>query len=45
VALLRDGKVAQEGTVEDLVRRPADAFVARFVRAQRSPLDAIGEGR
>jgi osmoprotectant transport system ATP-binding protein len=45
VALLRDGRVAQEGTVEDLVRRPADAFVARFVRAQRSPLDALGEGR
>jgi osmoprotectant transport system ATP-binding protein len=45
VALLRDGKVAQEGTAEDLVRRPADAFVARFVRAQRSPLDSPGEGR
>jgi osmoprotectant transport system ATP-binding protein len=43
VALLRDGKLVQEGTVEDLVRHPADAFVARFVRAQRSPLDALGE--
>jgi osmoprotectant transport system ATP-binding protein len=43
VALLRDGRVAQEGTVEDLVRRPADAFVARFVRAQRSPLDVLRE--
>jgi len=45
VALLRDGRVAQEGTVADLVRRPADEFVARFVRAQRSPLEAVGDGR
>ncbi|HET9595167.1 MAG TPA: ATP-binding cassette domain-containing protein [Anaeromyxobacteraceae bacterium] len=41
IALLRDGRVAQEGTLADLVRRPADAFVARFVGAQRSPLDAL----
>jgi ABC-type proline/glycine betaine transport system ATPase subunit len=33
--------VAQEGTLADLARRPADAFVARFVGAQRSPLDAL----
>jgi len=44
IALLRGGRLVQEGTAEDLVRRPADAFVARFVRAQRSPLDAV-EGR
>jgi osmoprotectant transport system ATP-binding protein len=41
IALLRDGRVAQEGTLADLARRPADAFVARFVGAQRSPLDAL----
>jgi osmoprotectant transport system ATP-binding protein len=45
VALLRDGRIAQEGTVADLVRHPADAFVARFVSAQRSPLDGMGEER
>jgi hypothetical protein len=28
--------VAQEGTIDDLVSSPADPFVARFVRAQRS---------
>ena len=35
IALLRDGRIVQEGTLEELVRRPADPFVARFVRAQR----------
>ncbi len=38
VLLLRDGRVLQEGTIEDLLRRPADPFVERFVAAQRSPL-------
>jgi osmoprotectant transport system ATP-binding protein len=36
LALLRDGRVLQEGSLEDLVRAPADPFVTRFVRAQRS---------
>ncbi len=36
IALLREGRVAQEGTLDDLVRAPADPFVTRFVRAQRS---------
>jgi osmoprotectant transport system ATP-binding protein len=33
--LLRDGRVVQEGPVEELARAPADEFVAHFVRAQR----------
>ncbi len=52
IALLRDGSVVQEGTLDDLARRPADPFVTRFLRAQRSPLDALrteslskGDGR
>jgi osmoprotectant transport system ATP-binding protein len=36
LVLLRDGRVAQDGRLEDLVRAPADPFVARFVRAQRA---------
>ena len=35
LVLLQEGRVVQQGTVEDLVRRPADPFVTRFVRAQR----------
>jgi osmoprotectant transport system ATP-binding protein len=34
VVLLRDGAVVQQGSLADLVERPADAFVERFVRAQ-----------
>ncbi|HUD72274.1 MAG TPA: ATP-binding cassette domain-containing protein [Dongiaceae bacterium] len=37
VFLLRDGAVVQEGRFEDLVERPADEFVVRFVRAQSRP--------
>jgi osmoprotectant transport system ATP-binding protein len=36
LALLRDGRVVQEGTLDDLARAPAEPFVARFVRAQRA---------
>ena len=31
IALLRDGKLAQVGTPEDLYRRPSSSFVAQFV--------------
>jgi osmoprotectant transport system ATP-binding protein len=36
IVLLRDGRIVQDGTLDDLSRRPADPFVARFVRAQRT---------
>ncbi len=36
LVLLRDGRVVQSGTAEDFIQRPADAFVERFVRAQRA---------
>jgi len=36
VVLLRDGRVVQMGTAEDLVERPANEFVERFIRAQRT---------
>ena len=37
IILLRDGGIVQEGTWRDLVDRPADEFVTRFINAQRSP--------
>jgi len=39
IAVLREGRIVQQGTFEQLVRNPADAFVARFVSSQirRSP--------
>ncbi len=38
LVLLRDGRIAQDGTLEDLVRDPAEPFVARFVGAHRTLL-------
>jgi osmoprotectant transport system ATP-binding protein len=34
ILLMRDGCVVQRGTLADLVERPADPFVTRFVQAQ-----------
>lgn len=37
LVLLRDGAVLQDGSLDDLVKRPADEFVERFVAARRVP--------
>lgn len=44
IFLMRDGAILQEGTLEALVRRPADEFVTRFINAQRSPLESLRDG-
>jgi osmoprotectant transport system ATP-binding protein len=44
VVLLRDGRVVQRGPFRDLLRRPAEPFVERFVGAQRPPLELEAEG-
>jgi len=44
IVLLRGGRVVQRGTLEALVRRPADPFVSEFVNAQRSPLESLRAG-
>jgi len=38
IVLMRAGKAIQSGALEDLTRRPAEPFVADFVRAQRRPV-------
>ena len=35
VVLLRDGRIVQQGRVEELVRAPVEPFVTQFVEAQR----------
>ncbi len=35
IVLLRDGRVVQQGRLDDLLNAPADEYVTRFVRAQR----------
>jgi osmoprotectant transport system ATP-binding protein len=37
ITLLREGRVVQEGTFADLAQRPAEPFVAEFLRAQTPP--------
>ena len=41
ILLMRDGNVVQHGTVRDLVERPAEPFVTRFLQAQRAPMQAL----
>jgi osmoprotectant transport system ATP-binding protein len=35
IVLLHEGRIVQQGTLEDLRDRPADTFVAEFLSAQR----------
>jgi osmoprotectant transport system ATP-binding protein len=42
VVLLRDGRIVQRGTLDELVQAPADPFVTRFINAQRTPLERFG---
>ena len=41
IALLHEGRIVQEGTFEELERAPANPYVARFVHAQRAPLERL----
>ena len=41
--LMQEGKVVQQDTFVNLIDKPADAFVTRFINAQRRPL-ALQEG-
>jgi osmoprotectant transport system ATP-binding protein len=40
--LMRDGKIVQRGTLDDLLKHPADPYVTEFISAQRSPLEQLG---
>ena len=43
IILLRDGRIVQSGTINDLVDNPSEEFVERFVQAQRSVTRGPGE--
>lgn len=43
IILMRDGKIIQSGTLDDLLHRPAERYVSDFIRAQRSPLPPMPE--
>lgn len=38
LVLMRDGRILQEGSLDDLLHAPADPFVTRFLQAQRTVL-------
>lgn len=38
IAILRDGRLIQVGTPQDILTRPADAYVERFVQRRRPPV-------
>ena len=40
--LMRDGRIVQRGTLDDLLKRPADPYVTEFISAQRAPLERLG---
>jgi osmoprotectant transport system ATP-binding protein len=39
VVLMREGRIVQSGEPEDLLQRPVDPFVSRFIQAQRNPME------
>jgi osmoprotectant transport system ATP-binding protein len=45
IVLMHEGRIVQQGSVDDLVHRPVAPFVTRFVRAQRRFDGAQPEGR
>jgi osmoprotectant transport system ATP-binding protein len=40
IVLMREGQIVQKGSLNDLLKRPAEPFVREFIRAQRSLLPA-----
>jgi osmoprotectant transport system ATP-binding protein len=43
IVLLAEGRIAQRGGMRELIEQPATPFVARFVQAQRAPLEVLRE--
>ncbi len=42
LVLMREGRIVQQGTLRNLVERPADPYVSAFISAQRAPGNAFG---
>lgn len=43
LVLLRRGRIAQQGSIREMVQAPADPFVKRFIHAQSGPLEKLKE--
>ncbi len=44
IVLMRDGRIIQQGTLSQLINKPVDDFVERFIRAQRTAVHVREEG-
>ena len=42
LVLLQDGRIVQRDTFRNLIDRPAEPFVTRFINAQRHPQELHG---
>jgi osmoprotectant transport system ATP-binding protein len=40
IVLMREGEIVQEGKIDDFINSPFDEFVTRFLKAQRSGIEA-----
>lgn len=43
IVLIQDGSIIQTGTIDDFIHSPADPFVTRFIKAQRSEIKTSGD--
>ena len=41
IVLMNEGEIVQTGSLYDLVKKPTDPFVTKFINAQRSPLENL----
>ena len=45
IVLMKDGSIAQQGTILDMIDRPAEPFVSQFIQAQRNPPEILHQER
>ncbi|MEQ9265106.1 MAG: ABC transporter ATP-binding protein [Balneolaceae bacterium] len=41
IVLMKEGRIEQEGSIQEILKKPANEFVEQFITAQRSPLSEI----
>ena len=41
IVLLREGRIVQQGTLDDLLKSPSDPFVTLFIQAQRPHVEGV----
>lgn len=44
IAVINEGKIVQTGDLRELIDNPTDSFIRKFVNAQRTHIDLLGDG-